>query len=254
MATYKKRSFKKNSSTYTHKGNDQGSSTANVFNTLDQSSSSTQLFFEKNQKIIYTAVGLVVFLTLGYLFYSTNILAPKQKEAKNKMYFAQKKFDEAVLLNNDSIFNVVLNGDGTNLGMLNIIDEYSGTDASNLAYYYAGISYFKKNDYQNSIRYLQDFDPKSDILLGSNQDGNIADAFSNLYQYEDAYKYYVLASKNENNFTTPLYLFKAAQIAIELNKFTDAEDFFRKIKTKYPKSNEAKNIDAFISMAKALNK
>ena len=49
MATYKKRSFKKNSSTYKQIGNDQGSSTANVFNTLDQSSSTTQLFFEKNQ-------------------------------------------------------------------------------------------------------------------------------------------------------------------------------------------------------------
>ncbi len=253
MATYKKRSFKKNSSTYKQKGNDQGSSTANVFKSLDQSSSSTQLFFEKNQKLIFSAVGLVVILILAYLFYSTNILAPNQKEAKNKIFFAQKKFDEAVLLNNDSIFNIVLNGDGTNLGMLNIIDEYSGTEASNLAYYYAGMSYFNKNDYENSIKYLQDFDPKSSIL-GPTQTGTIGDAFSNLNQFEDAYDYYIKASKNENIFTTPLYLFKAGQIAINLGKFSDAEYSFTKIKIEYPNSNEAKNIDAFISMSKALNK
>jgi len=252
MATYKKRSFKKNSSTYKQIGNDQGSSTANVFNTLDQSSSTTQLFFEKNQILIFSAVGMIAILILGYLFYSTNFLAPKQKEAKNKMYFAQKKFDEAVLSNNDSIFNVVLNGDGTNLGMLNIIDEYSGTDASNLAYYYAGMSYFNKNDYENSIKYLQEFDAKSSIL-GPIQTGTIGDSFSNLNQFEDAYDYYIKASNNKDIFTTPLYLFKAGQIAINLGKFSDAEDFFKKIKIEYPNSNEAKNIDAFISMSKALN-
>ena len=53
------------------------------------------------------------------------------------MYFAQKKFDEAVLINNDSLYNIALNGDDFNMGMLQIIDEFGGTDAANLAQYYS---------------------------------------------------------------------------------------------------------------------
>ena len=62
------------------------------------------------------------------------------------MYVAEKYF-----ANDSSEF--VLNGDGTNKGVLYIIKEFSGTKAANLAKYYAGMSYYRLKDYNKAIEY-----------------------------------------------------------------------------------------------------
>ena len=41
--------------------------------------------------------------------------------------------------------------------MLDIIHEYSGTPAANLANYYAGMAYLNIKDYQNAVKYLGNF-------------------------------------------------------------------------------------------------
>ena len=48
-----------------------------------------------------------------------------------------------------------------------------------------------------------------------------------------------------------MYLYKAGLLAMRLNKFKRAEEYFTEIKKDYPNSSEAKNIDAFISKAVA---
>ena len=46
----------------------------------------------------------------------------------------QTYFDEAISsVNQDSLFNLSLNGDGIKYGILDIADIYSGTNAGNLA-------------------------------------------------------------------------------------------------------------------------
>ena len=252
MATYKKRGFKNKVSSNKAEALENKSTTANVFNTLDEGSSKTQQWVEKNQNIILGLVGVISILVIGVFAYSKLITEPKESKAFNKMYFAQKKFDEAILIDNDSVYNIVLNGDELNMGMLDVIEEFSGTNAANLAHYYTGMMYLNMNDYENSIKYLSKFS-SNDILLSSLASGSIGDAFAELNQFEDAYDYYVKASKGDNNYTTPLFLYKAGTVAMRLNKFKKAEEYFTSIKLDYPKSPEAKNIDAFISKAIASN-
>ena len=252
MATYKKRGFKKKVSSNKAEALENKSTTANVFNTLDDRSSKTQKWVEKNQNIILVVVGVISLMVIGFFMYSKLITEPKESKAFNEMYFAQKKFDEAILINNDSVSNIVLNGDDLNMGMLDVIEEFSGTNAANLAHYYTGMLYLNMNDYQNTIKYLSEFS-SNDILLSSLAKGSIGDAFAELNQFEDAYDYYVKASKGDNNYTTPLFLHKAGTLAMRLNKFKKAEEYFTIIKLDYPKSPEAKNIDAFISKAIASN-
>jgi len=252
MATYKKRGFKNKASSSKAEALENKSTTANVFNTLDEGSSKTQQWVERNQYKILGLVAIISISVLGFFGYSKFISEPKESNAFNKMYFAQKKFDEAILINNDSIYNVALNGDELNMGMLDIIDEYAGTDAANMAYYYSGTMYLKMNDYLNSIKYLSEFS-SDDLLLNSLATGSIGDSFAELNQFDDALDYYVKASKSNNNYTSPLYLYKAGLIAMKLNKFNRAEEYFSAIKKDYPNSTEAKNIDAFISKAVASN-
>ena len=252
MATYKKRGFKNKASSNKAEALENKSTTANVFNTLDEGSSRTQQWVEKNQNKILGVVGIVSVLVIAIFAYSKLITEPKESKAFNEMYSAQKKFDEAILIDNDSLYNIALNGDDLNMGMLDVIEEFSGTNAANLAHYYTGMMYLNMNDYQNSIKFLSKFN-SNDILLSSLATGSIGDAFAELNQFEDAYDYYVKASKSDNNYTTPLFLYKAGTVAMRLSKFKKAEEYFTSIKFDYPKSPEAKNIDAFISKAIASN-
>ena len=253
MATYKKRGFKKKVSSNKAEALENKSTTANVFNTLDEGSSKTQQWVEKNQNIILAVVALTSIIVIGFFTYSKFITEPKESNAFNKMYFAQKKFDEAMLIKNDSLYNIALNGDELNMGMLNVIDQFSGTNAANLAHYYTGMIYLNMNDYKNSIKYLSEFS-SNDILLSSLATGSIGDCFAELNQLDDALEYYIKASESENNYTSPMYLYKAGTIAMRLNKFKRAEKCFNSIKFDYPKSSEAKNIDAFIFKAIASSK
>ena len=50
----------------------------------------------KNQKGIFTMVGVIALVALAYLGYNKFIAEPKAQEAMNEMYTAQKYFDEAV--------------------------------------------------------------------------------------------------------------------------------------------------------------
>ena len=124
-------------------------------------------------------------------------------------------------------------------------------NAGNLANYYAGMAYLNLKDYKNAVTYLGDFS-SSDEALAPIAKGCIGDAFIQLNQPEDALGYYEEAAKmRTNEFTTPLYLFKAGTTALTLDQNDKALTYFKRIKEEYASSTEAANIDIFIGRAEA---
>jgi tetratricopeptide (TPR) repeat protein len=149
------------------------------------------------------------------------------------------------------LFTLSLDGADGKYGMLDIVDTYSGTNAGNLANYYAGMAYLNMKDYVNAIEYLNAFESTDDVL-GPIAKGGIGDAFVQLEQLEDAYDYYVRAANAKtNNYTTPMYLYKAGVLGLKLDKNTKALEYFQTIKAEFPESTEAKDIDVFIGKAQA---
>ena len=74
-------------------------------------------------------------------------------------------------------------------------------------------------------------------------------------QPEDALQYYLEAANViDTNFSSPLYLFRAGNVAMELGKFNDAESYYTKIKENYSKSEEGKNISIYIQRAQLAQK
>ena len=252
MATYKKRGFKPKTKAERDDLLEQQSKTAEVFNTLDEKASKTEEWAIKNQKYIFIIVGLAAVIVLGYLGYNKFIAEPKASEAMNEMYTAQKYFDQAVNgTEKDSLYTLVLNGGEGKFGMLDIINEYKGTPAGNLAYYYAGMAYLNLRDYPNAITYLEDFSSE-DIILSAIAKGGIGDAFAQLNQPENALEYYEKAiAVSDNEFTAPMYLFKAGNIALDLGENEKALKYFKRIKDEFSASTEATNIDVFIGKAEA---
>jgi len=65
MATYKKRGYKPKSKSEAIEALEKASTTAGVFNTLDQGASKTEMWVIKNQKFIYAVLASVAILVLG---------------------------------------------------------------------------------------------------------------------------------------------------------------------------------------------
>ena len=252
MATYKKKGYKPKTKAEKEDYIEQHSKTAEVFNTLDETASKTEDWAIKNQKYIFVIVGLAAVIVLGYLGYNKFIAEPKASEAMNEMYTAQKYFDQAVNgIEKDSLYTLALKGGEGKFGMVDIANEYSGTPAGNLAHYYAGMAYLNIKDYANAITYLEDFS-SDDVMLSAIAKGGIGDAFAQLNQPENALEYYEKAiAVSDNEFTAPLYLFKAGSIAMTLGDNSKALKYFNRIKTDFPASTEATNIDVFIGKAEA---
>ena len=256
MATYKKRGYKPKA--VKEKGEsldalEQESTTAEVFNTLDESANKAEDFVARNQKGIFVIVGLAALLVLGYLGYNKFIAEPKAEEAMNEMYTAQKYFDEAVVATTgkDSLYTLAINGGEGKYGLVDIVNEYGSTPAGNLANYYAGMAYLNLSDYSNAVKYLSEFNT-DDAVLGPIAKGGVADAFVQLGQLDEALEYYEKAIKaSTNDYTTPMYLFKAANVAQSLGKSDKALDYYKRIKSEFSLSDQATNIETFIGRAEA---
>ncbi|WP_422348497.1 tetratricopeptide repeat protein [Flagellimonas sp.] len=250
MATYKKRGFKpKNKAEEV--SIDENSTTAEVFSTLDQSASKTEAWVQKNQNFILGAIGVIAIGVLGYLGYNEFIQKPKEASAANELFYPQQYFDQALANETakDSLFGLALNGAEGKYGFLDIIQEYKGTKAANLAKYSAGMTYLNLQQYDDAITQLEDFS-SDDAVLGAMAKGGIGDAFSQLNQKEDALDYYEKAiSHSTNEYTTPRFLYKAGVLALNLGQKDKAIGFFERIKEEFEDSQEANGIDVLIGLA-----
>ena len=243
MATYKKKGSKSKNKGFDSSSKE--STTAEVFETLDVSASRTERIVAKYQNYIIGFVAIAIITVLGYLGYENLILQPKSEEANNELFTAQNYFNQALSNEekSDSLFLLSLNGGEGKYGFLDIIKNYSGTDAANLSLYSAGMAYYNLNDFEKSINYLQKFN-SDDEILNALALGVIGDSFAELNQLDDALDSYKSAiNSTENQFTTPKFLLKAGNISYLLGKKPDALKFYERIKKDYSKSPESNLID-----------
>lgn len=253
MATYKKRGHKPKNRAEEQQLDAKESATAEVFSTLDESASKTEEWVSSNQNYILGVIGVIAIALLGYLGYNQFIQKPKDADASNELYYPQQYFDQAIAATTakDSLYNLALNGAEGKYGFLNIIEEYPGTKAANLANYSAGMAYLNMQKYQEAITYLSDFSSDDDVL-GAMAKGGLGDAFMQLNQPGEALGYYEGAvAHSANDFTTPKFLYKAGVTAMELKQNDKALQYFKRVKDEFSKSEEARTIDAFIGMAQS---
>ncbi len=252
MATYKKSGNKTKGTARQKRTIEQKSTTAEVFDTLDETASRSETWIINNQKNIFILLAVVVIGILAFMGYQKYVSDPNEKIAADELAFPKEYFTTAQnsSVATDSIYTLGLEGADGKYGFIDIAEQYPNTKAGNMAKYYAGISYLNMKQYQEAIDYLEDFS-SDDASLGPIAKGAIGDAFADLNQPEDALTYYEKAANlKDNNFTTPLFLFKAGNTALEIGKTDKALAMFTKIKITYPKSEEAKNIDIYINKAK----
>lgn len=166
-------------------------------------------------------VGVVVLVVATALFFLNYQKEQNNIVAQNEIFQAQYYYES------DSL-ELALLGDGRNLGFLDIIDIYGGTDVANLAHFYAGASYLKQRQYQQAIDYLEDFSTDENIVQARAK-SLIGDAYMELGNFSDAAKNYEAAANTiDDSYFAPGYLLKAA-LAYEKN--TDLEKAIKALAT-----------------------
>ena len=196
--------------------------------------------WKKLQKPVMSIIAAVVIIGGGWVAYQEFVMKPKEEKAAEALYKAEQYFAA------DSS-RLVLNGDGQSKGVLNVISNFGGTKAANLAHYYAGISYLKLGEFENAVKHLKDFstDAKQIQLLAY---GCLGDAYSELKKNDEAIAAYKKAAatfeKDENNSSE--YLFRAALLLETTGKTKEALELYKEIKAKYPKTDKGFQADKYI--------
>ncbi|MDR2907845.1 MAG: tetratricopeptide repeat protein [Bacteroidales bacterium] len=203
-----------------------------------------EAWFLKNQKIITAATVAVVILIGGYFGYHFLYQMPREKSAQDELFFAQDYFEI------DSL-DLALNGDGAHYGMIDVIGNYGGTDAANLAHYYIGVIYLKKGQYQEAINYLEKF-KSEDLILAPMTKSLLGDCFAELGDMNEAMACYKSAiASHPNDMVTPMVLMKAAALCQVQNDYKQALDFYTRVRNEFVRSMEARDIDKYIAMMEA---
>jgi len=207
--------------------------------------SRSEKFLEKNQKPLIIAVGVILLIVALFVGFTRFYIPAREKTASAEMFMAEIYFEK------DSL-RLALNGDGVHLGLLDIISDFRFTKSANLARYYAGMSHLHLGEYEEAINHLKKF-RKRDQLLGAMALGAIGDAYIELGDTKQGLNYYTQAFRfKPNEFTTPLFLFKAGNLEEISGNYGEALALYQRIKDEFETSNEGRNIDRFIARVTAI--
>ena len=215
----------------------------------EQTLNNQEQFFLKYRKQILIAVAAILLIVAGCLAYKTLVAEPRENKASTAMAKAQEMFAERD-------FQKALNGDKTNEGFLSVIENYGGTDAANLAKGYAGLCYAQMGKWQEAVKYLEDFSPKSDAIISPAIVAALGNAYANTGKVDEAISTLKEAasmadsrSESVNNTISPTYLLQAARLLESQKKTDEALKIYKEIKEKYVNSAVAQDIDKYIERA-----
>jgi tetratricopeptide (TPR) repeat protein len=199
-------------------------------------------FWVTYQKQIIYAVGGVLALFLCWWGYKALIVEPKQKEAVESMWQAQMQFER------DS-FKLALENPAPDAdGFLAIIDKFSGTKAANAATYYAGVCYMQTGDFDNAIKYMEDYDADGD-LFPIMKYGILGDCYSEKQDFAKALDMYEKASDSGNNdVLAAVYLKKLGLLNEKQGNKEAAVKAFQRLHRDFPNpsSSDWRDVEKYI--------
>ena len=214
--------------------------------TMEETLNQSEAFFLKYKKAIIGVVIALVVIIAGIVLYKTYVSGPNEIKAstaiaKGQEYFAANNFEMA------------LNGDSTNFkGFAKLADEYSSTQAGNLANLYAGLCYAKLDKWENAVKYLEKYDGADDQMISPAAEGALGNAYAHLNQLDNAVSHLKKAAeKADNNSLSPTFLIQAGEILESQGKNDEALKLYQTVKEKYFNSMASQTIDAYIERVSA---
>ncbi|MEY3591283.1 MAG: hypothetical protein RLZZ38_236 [Bacteroidota bacterium] len=188
----------------------------------------------KNFKIgTYVVAGLLAAIIL-YFSYRQFIWGPANEKSNDGWwvalnYISKDSTDQAISV----LEPFVKNNDGKTGG--------------EIGQFLLGKQYMKKGKFAAALNMLEGVN-LNDTYVSTMSLGLQADCHSQMKHYDKALELYLnAADKEENEFTTPMYLFKAGLHAEKLNKKEDALSYYQRIKDDFPNYASTKTIERYIA-------
>ena len=185
-------------------------------------------FFNENSKVItFSLIGAVVVIVIGFFIIKSkqdaNIAASGRLILAVEQYNAQQYQSTIPVL-------------------LQISEQFDGTENAGIACYYLANSYYYQENYSEAKKYFNIYldDYNDDKMFESTALAGLASCFAQEGNKEEAAKLYQKAAeKNPDLFTAADYLFSAAQNYIEIDQKETAKGLLQKIVDKYERSTKA---------------
>ena len=203
----------------------------------------SEAFLTKNKNTIVGGIVAVVVVVAAVFCYNNYVKAPRELKASEALFQAEQLFRAGN-------FEQALNGDSLGaMGFVTVADEYSGTDAGNLANAYAGMALAQLKKYEEALKYLNDFSG-DDAMVAPAALGTMGNCYAQLGQNDKAASALMkAASMSDSHSLSPIYLLQAGQIYEELGQNDKAVEAYKQIKNKYFNSMQAYDIDKYIERA-----
>jgi tetratricopeptide (TPR) repeat protein len=201
------------------------------------------LLFEENRQLVYgLGVGLLVLVLAipGYVYYQQ-----QQAEQANELLgqilpvYEQGNYDQA------------LDGNAQRAGLLTIADDYGGTEAGNLATFYAATALYEKGEYDRAPTYYQRFEKQNDFIGASAYAAEASIYESRGDMQTAAERYEQAAEQYQNKLTAPRYLLEAGKAYEEAGNDSAAEEVYRRIQEEYPDSDQAEEVKRYLARVQA---
>ncbi|MBO4571695.1 MAG: tetratricopeptide repeat protein [Bacteroidales bacterium] len=205
---------------------------------VETQSNSFESFVKKYQNIIFWTVIGILLIVFGILAYQKWILTPAKEEARSQMFVAEQQFRAGN-------YEQALNGDGNNLGFLQVMDQY-GRKAGEAVYFYAGLCQYNLGNWAEAADLFKKYNGKDEILKGRALCCT-GDAYANLGDNHAALSWYKKAAAAGENTYRAGYLFKEGRMQEMLGNEKEALKCYKEIEVRYPQSMEAYDIAKYIS-------
>lgn len=209
--------------------------------------SKAQSIYDNNKTTViggFLALVLIVGGAIGYYYYSVS--------QENK---AQQLMAAATTAYMNSEYEEALSGSEADftVGFEQIINNYSGTDAANLAHYYAAVSEYNLGNVQEAISYIQDYEIPEGIL-GVGPISFHAVLMTESGNHAKAAELYVKAAEwDKNSSTTPYNYLEAANAYQDAGNNEKAEQYAQLIVDEYPNSSQVAGAEKLLGRLMAAN-
>ncbi|MEQ9105269.1 MAG: tetratricopeptide repeat protein [Rhodothermales bacterium] len=201
--------------------------------------------YENQRNLVYGAIGGIVLIALVIVGLAWNS-SVRNEAALSEMAFAVDRYE-------DGAYRAALDGDITFTGLIDIAEEYGGTPSGNLATFYAADALYRVGDHDRALEYFRKYDKSADYLGASALAGEAA-ILEMRGEHETAGDLYLRAARMfESSISTPNYLMDAGRAFTAAGETDQAARAYQEIKSDWPESTAAQNIDFYLAAVAAGN-
>lgn len=220
---------------------------------VNETLNKSEAYISKHKKPILAGLIIVVVVIAALFIYNGYVSGPRAEKADTALAKCQTYF-------NSGMYDLALNGDSATFnGLKGVINDYSGTDAANLAKLYAGLCCANMEQWQETVDYLESFSTKSDAMISPAAVAALGNAYANLGEVDKAVSKLKKAAdmadskadKGVNMSLAPTWLMQAGVLLESQGKADEALKIYKTVKEKYVNASTVQSgeVDKYIERA-----